>query len=121
MMETVAGVLIGAALIALVAVAARALWVMWRGAMIEERPLLMHRMLRRQGVTIAGVEDYATLEQACHAARRCVACRDVEACKDWLESGKTRGYEAFCPNCEFIEGLKAKGATLAARPPVPTA
>jgi len=55
MMETVAGVLIGAALIALVAVVARALWVMWRGAMIEERPLLMHRMLQRQGVTIAGV------------------------------------------------------------------
>lgn len=120
-MGTVAGILIGAALIALVVVVGRAMWVMWRATMIEERPVLMHRMLQRQGVTIAGVEDYATLEQACHAARRCVACADVEACKAWLETGKTEGYEAFCPNCEFIEGLKAKGATLAARPPVPVA
>jgi len=110
MMDTVAGVLIGAALIALVAVAARALWVMWRGAMIEERPLLMHRMLKRQGVTIAGVEDYATLEQACHAARRCVACRDLETCKAWLDGGKTERYEEFCPNVEFIEQLKHKQA-----------
>jgi hypothetical protein len=110
MMETVAGVLIGAALIALVAIAGRALWVMWRGTMIEERPVLMHRMLKRQGVTIAGVEDYATLEQACHAARRCVACRDLEACKAWLDSGKTERYEAFCPNVEFIEQLKQKQA-----------
>lgn len=120
-MEAIVGVLIAAALIALAVVAGRALWVMWRGAMIEERPLLMHRMLRRQGVTIAGIEDYATLEQACHAARRCVACRDAEACKEWLDSGRSKGYEAFCPNCEFIEGLKEKGATLADRQPVPTA
>jgi hypothetical protein len=110
MMETVVGVLIGAALIALVAIAGRALWVMWRGTMIEERPVLMHRMLKRQGVTIAGVEDYATLEQACHAARRCVACRDLEACKAWLDGGKTESYEAFCPNAEFIEQLKVKQA-----------
>jgi hypothetical protein len=121
MMGTAAGILIGAAVIALVVVAARALWVMWRATMLEERPVLMHRMLQRQGVTIAGVEDYATLERACHAARKCVACRDAEACRAWLEAGKTEGYEAFCPNCEFIESLKAKGATLAARPPVPAA
>jgi hypothetical protein len=121
MMEAIAGILVAAALVALAVLAGRSLRVMWRGAMVEERPLLMHRMLKRQGVTIAGVEDHATLEQACHAARRCVACRDVEACKAWLDSGKTEGHEAFCPNCEFIEGLKAKGATLAARTPVPTA
>lgn len=118
MLDAIAGVLVAAALVALAMVAGRAVWVMWRGAMIEERPLLMHRMLQSQGVTIAGVADPATLQQACHAARRCVACRDVEACRDWLESGKTAGYEAFCPNCEFIEGLRAKGA---ARAPVPTA
>jgi hypothetical protein len=107
MAETVVSVLIGASLIALIAMAARAMWVMWRAAMIEERPVLMHRMLQRQGVSIAGVADYATLEQACHAARRCVACRDAEACKVWLEGGKTDGYEAFCPNVEFIAKLKA--------------
>ena len=110
MMEAIAGVLVAAALIALVAVAARALWVMWRGTMIEERPVLMHRMLKRQGVTIAGVEDYATLEQACHAARRCVACRDAEACKAWLDGGQTKRYAVFCPNFEFIEQLKHKQA-----------
>jgi hypothetical protein len=110
MMDLIANVLVGAALIAVVAVAARAVWTMWRATLIEERPVLMHRMLQRQGVTIAGVEDYATLEQACHAARRCVACRDVEACKVWLDGGKSEGYEAFCPNIGFIQGLKARQA-----------
>jgi hypothetical protein len=121
MMETVATILVGAALIAVAAVAARALWVLWRATMLEERPVLMHRMLQRQGVTIAGVEDSATLEQACRAARRCVACRDAEACRAWLDAGQTEGYEAFCPNREFIDELKAKRATLAARPPLPAA
>jgi hypothetical protein len=110
MSGTIVSVLIGAALIALAVVAARALWVMWRASMIEERPVLMHRMLQRQGVTIAGVEDYATLERACHAARRCVACRDLETCKAWLDGGKTEGYEAFCPNADFIHTLKLKQA-----------
>lgn len=121
MSEAIAGVLIAAALLALAVVAGRALWVIWRGAMIQERPLLMHRMLKRQGVSIDGVEDYAALEQACRAARRCVACRDVELCKEWLDAGKTQGYEAFCPNCEFIERLKTKGEEAAARSAVPNA
>ena len=110
MMDLIGNVLVGAVLIAVVAVAARAVWLMWRAAMIEQRPVLMHRMLQRQGVTIAGVEDYATLEQACHAARRCVVCRDAEACKVWLEGGKSEGYEAFCPNLGFIQQLKARQA-----------
>lgn len=110
MVETVISVLIGAALAALVAMAARATWVMWRAAMIEERPLLMHRMLQRHGVTIAGAVDYATLDRACSAARRCVACRDLEECRAWLDQGKTEGYEAFCPNAGFVQALKAKRA-----------
>lgn len=110
MIETMVSVLIGAALIALVVIAARAMWVMWRAALIEERPMLMHRMLQRQGVTIAGVVDYATLDRACSAARRCAACRDLEACMAWLEGGKTEGYQAFCPNAEFVQSLKVKQA-----------
>jgi hypothetical protein len=120
MVEAVTGVLIIAALAALAVLAGRSLRVMWRGAMLDERPLPMHRMLKRQGVTTAGVEDCATLEQVCHAARRCAACRDVEACREWLDAGKTEGYQAFCPNCEFIDGLKTKRAEVPARAPVPT-
>jgi hypothetical protein len=113
MMEAITVVLIGAALVALAAVVARGMWVMWRGTMIEERPLLMHRMLKRQGVTIAGVEDYLTLERACRAARRCAACRDAEACKAWLDRGNGERYDTFCPNAEFIEQLKQKQAQAA--------
>jgi hypothetical protein len=113
-MDGITVVLIGTALVMLIGMAGRALWVMWRGAMIEERPLLMHRMLKRQGVTIAGVEDHATLAQACHAARRCVACRDVEACKAFLDGGNPERYVSFCANVEFIEQLKRKQAPRAA-------
>jgi hypothetical protein len=119
MTETVASVLVGAALVAVVAIVGRALWSMWRATMSDRQPVLMHRMLERQGVRIAGSEDYWTLEQAARASRRCVNCRELEACQAWLDRGETAGYEAFCPNASFIKALKEEqGAQPPARPAV---
>jgi hypothetical protein len=110
MTELVANVLVGLGLIAVVAIVGRTVWRMWGATMSAEKPVLMHRMLDRQGVKVAGAEDYWTIEQAAKAARRCVSCRDLEACQAWLDRGETEGYEDFCPNASFIKALKDEQA-----------
>lgn len=107
-MDALATILTGAILIAFAAILGHALWAMWRTAMIEQRPLLMPRMLERQGVTLADAADFWTFERAANAARRCTMCRDAKACEAWLARGATAGYESFCPNADFIGSLKRK-------------
>lgn len=105
-MDALATILTGGILIAFAAILGHALWAMWRTAMIEQRPLLMPRMLERQGVTLADAADLWTFERAASAARRCTMCRDVKTCETWLARGSTAGYESFCPNADFIGSLK---------------
>lgn len=116
MTEIIANVLIGAALIAVVAFVARVIWVQWRRTFTARDPALMHRMLERQGVQVAGSDDYWTLEQAARASRRCVACREVDQCQAFLDRGATDGYEDFCPNAAFIRTLKEQQAAAPPRP-----
>ena len=118
MSETVANVLLGAALLAVAAFVVRVIWVQWRRTFADRDPALMHRMLDRQGVRIADAEDYWTLEQAARAARRCVSCREIDQCQAFLERGETAGYEDFCPNAAFIKALKEQQAAAAPRPAV---
>jgi hypothetical protein len=105
-MDAVATVLTGAVFVAFAAILGHALWAMWRTAMREQRPLLMPRMLERQGVPLADAANLWTFERAANAARRCTMCRDKRACEAWLARGATAGYEAFCPNADFIAALK---------------
>ena len=116
MTEIVANVLVGAALIAMVAFVARVMWVQWRRTFAGREPTLMHRMLERQGVQVAGSDDYWTVEQAARASRRCVTCRDVDQCQAFLDRGATEGYEEFCPNAAFIKALKEQQAAAPPRP-----
>jgi hypothetical protein len=118
MTNLIANVLVGAALLAVAAFVGRAIWVQWRRTFAGRDPVLMHRMLERQGVRVAEAEDYWTLEQAARAARRCVACRDTDQCQAFLDRGATDGYEDFCPNAAFIKTLKAQQAAAAPRPMV---
>jgi hypothetical protein len=109
-MDAVATVLMGAVLIAFAAILGHALWALWRTAMIEQRPLLMPRMLERQGVALSDAADFWTFERAANAARRCTVCRQAEECQAWLARGASAGYETFCPNAEFIGSLKRQRA-----------
>lgn len=100
--------LLGAFFAVLAVIVARTLWAYWKGTMIEDHPRLMRRMLERQGVAdVAPPDGEPALRAATTALQRCVRCKDAEACLHWLDEGKTSGYEAFCPNVDYIESLKA--------------
>jgi hypothetical protein len=83
---------------------------LWRAVIREDRPVLMHRMLERQGLSMDRLESPLELVQAAAAARRCVMCRDRGTCLAWLERDGRTGYEAFCPNADFIARLRTDAA-----------
>jgi hypothetical protein len=83
---------------------------LWRAVIREDRPVLMHRMLERQGLSLERLEYSTELKQAAVAARRCVVCRDRELCLAWLERDGKAGYEQFCPNADFIARLRTEAA-----------
>jgi hypothetical protein len=93
----------------LVVVAGLALYRLWCAVMQGDRPVLMHRMLARQGLSLAGVVDPDGLARAGAAARRCIACSSQDSCLAWLQRDGSTGYERFCPNADFIARLKAEG------------
>jgi hypothetical protein len=109
-MDTLVTVAIVAGFGGLTLVAGWAVYGLWRAVMREDRPVLMHRMLERQGLTLDRLAYQTELKQAAAAARRCVVCRDRETCLAWLERDGTTGYEQFCPNADFIARLRAEAA-----------
>jgi hypothetical protein len=78
----------------------------WRRALGDERALPLADMLVRQGVHADGVWTPGAARQLAVAARRCAACGAVNACRDWLDTGRRGGYEEFCVNAPLIERLK---------------
>lgn len=36
----------------------------------------------------------------------CAVCRHQRECRQWLKSGRTEGYEEFCPNADYWHALK---------------
>jgi hypothetical protein len=91
-------------------VTAWATWALWRAVMREHRPVLLHRMLERQGLSLDRLQRSTELEQAGAAARRCVVCRDRESCLAWLDGDGKTPYAGFCPNAGFIASLRAEAA-----------
>lgn len=83
---------------------------LWRAVIREDRPVLMHRMLERQGLSLDGLERSTELEQAAAATRRCVLCRDRDECLAWLEGDGKMAYAGFCPNAAFIAKLRTEAA-----------
>ncbi|OGA78360.1 MAG: hypothetical protein A3G27_13230 [Betaproteobacteria bacterium RIFCSPLOWO2_12_FULL_66_14] len=63
--------------------------------------LRLEQMLGRRGVQLAAAGEHAPYDAAV-AARRCANCADKAACDAWLASGRRDGFEAFCPNADFI-------------------
>ena len=71
-----------------------------------EAPLLLERVLRRQGDDVAhralasGNRDFAV------AVRQCLRCTEAAQCRAWLASGARDGYEWFCPNAGYVDRTK---------------
>lgn len=68
---------------------------------LNETRLRLAEMLGRRGVKLG--EDPGEVYAEAAATRRCVYCRDKAQCDAWLASGKTEGFEAFCPNAAYIK------------------
>jgi hypothetical protein len=83
---------------------------LWRAVMREDRPVLMQRMLERQGLSLDRLRYSTGLEQAAAAARRCAVCRDRESCLAWLDADGKTEFAGFCPNADFIARLRAEAA-----------
>jgi len=109
-MDTLVTVAIVAGLSGLTLVTGWAVYRLLRAVTREDRPVLMHRMLQRQGLSLGRLEHSTELGRAAAAVRRCVVCRDRETCLAWLEADGKTGYEGFCPNADFIARLKAEAA-----------
>jgi hypothetical protein len=80
--------------------------VTWRRALGYDRPILLGSMLRRQGAVLPDPVTQAVGYNYAVAVRRCLNCGVSASCAKWLEQDKRDAYEEFCPNADFIEGLK---------------
>lgn len=72
----------------------------------RERPLALGRMLERQGASPGPVFSPVEARKLAEAARRCANCGAEQVCGAYLDSGRRADYGEFCPNAEYIEGLK---------------
>jgi len=105
-MDFLASVAISSAIVIVMIACGVLLYVLWDQGTGDARPLLLDRLLRRQGERVAyraiaaGGADFAT------AVRQCVGCPEAAQCRAWLASGATEGYESFCPNAGFVQRVK---------------
>jgi len=105
-MDFLASVALSSVVVIVVLILAVVLFSLWQQGWGDDRPVLIDRMLRRQGERVAyravavGGRDFAL------AVHQCVACQKAAECRSWLLSGATEGYESFCPNAGFIQRLK---------------
>ena len=105
-MDFLAAVALSSVIVIVALICTGFLFVLWQQGSGDQRPVLLDRMLRRQGERVAyraiavGGRDFT------HAVERCVACRKAAECRAWLLSGATEGFESFCPNTGFIQRVK---------------
>jgi hypothetical protein len=98
-----------AALVSVVVIAAGVrTYRLWRAGIGTTQPLLMHRVLEREGATAEDGADARTLVQMATAARGCLLCRDQQTCRAWLQGESAAALQDFCPNAQLIGQLKAE-------------
>lgn len=67
---------------------------------LNDPRLRLVEMLDRRGVRLG--EDLSRIHADALATRACVFCNTKEQCDAWLASGESEGFEAFCPNAEYV-------------------
>src|SRR4051812_7437620 len=82
-----------------------ALVALWRGC--SDNPVLVHAMLRRQGDDVARLATASGSRDFALAVEQCLRCPASVRCRDWLDSGKLRGYEAFCGNAGYVARIRS--------------
>jgi hypothetical protein len=67
---------------------------------IKDPRLRFVEMLARKGLRPG--ESRSEAYAGALAARRCVFCNTKAECDAWLASGRSEGFEDFCPNAGYI-------------------
>jgi hypothetical protein len=73
----------------------------WRRMMRDDGQLRLTRALEAQGLALP-LEGELAIRHAAHAVRRCVACREHEACDRMLAAHDWDGLREICPNTSYI-------------------
>ena len=68
---------------------------------MDRQTNLMGAMMQRLDVDVVGAAADASGTRLGTAGRKCLACRDSDACQRWLD-GNSEGYPDFCPNASFF-------------------
>lgn len=72
----------------------------------DGRPVLIERMLRRQGDAVAQQALASGSHEFAVAVRRCAECGEAAQCRAWLASGARDGYQWFCPNAGYVQRMQ---------------
>ncbi len=100
---SIVSILIVALLVLMAAAASPAIFAFWRKGLSAQAELELWSVMQRCGIELA---DTAGRERELGvAASLCVTCPGLDACREWLASGKPDGFDAFCPNAGFIASL----------------
>ncbi len=71
---------------------------------------LLGQMLDRLGIERRHIASGAALQDL---AWTCTACTERRTCRAWLASGRTEGFQDFCPNAAVLECLRKRSAPTA--------
>jgi hypothetical protein len=69
-----------------------------------QRERLFRRMAARLGVPLSRIPDRATRHEMMWT---CTTCTSAKRCRTWLDDGRTRGHQAFCPNAATFDAFRA--------------
>lgn len=104
-MELLSLIAVAGGALFVLAVAGAVLLALWSRDAVEA-PLLLERLLRRQGDDLASRALASGDQYFAVAVRRCLRCTEAAQCRAWLSSGARDGYQWFCPNAHYVDRMK---------------
>ena len=103
-MNDIVSSLIAAAWMGIAAILAWSLFQAARRVRNQDADVPFFRVLGRRGVTLTQAEEAVGIAELSHAVRRCVLCRDNEACR--ADSSHAGHAEADCPNASMLKRVR---------------
>lgn len=79
---------------------------LWQQGFGDASPVLLERMLRRQGDNVARLALASGDRSFAVAVSQCTRCQQAAQCRAWLASGARDGYDTFCPNARYVQHMK---------------
>lgn len=104
-MDLLSSMAVSLTLLALL-IGAGVLLTLWKQGFGDSSPVLLERMLRRQGDKVARLALASGDRSFAIAVRQCTRCQQAAQCRAWLTSGAREGFEMFCPNARYVQHMK---------------